>query len=134
MKEKEAVTSQLFRIFAGIAIVLSCLGLYGLVSFMAVQKTKEVGIRKVLGASVQSILYLFSREFIILIAIAFFIAAPIGYYFMHQWLSSFYNHIEMGWNIFVLAIFISLAIGAITVWYTTIRTALSNPVKSLRVE
>jgi putative ABC transport system permease protein len=132
--QKETITAQLFRIFAGIAIFLSCLGLYGLVSYMAVQKTKEVGIRKVLGASIQSILYLFSREFILLIAVAFLIAAPLGYYFMNQWLSGFYNHIKMGWSVFVLTVFISLAIGCITVWYTTIRTALSNPVNSLRAE
>ncbi|HLX92961.1 MAG TPA: ABC transporter permease [Puia sp.] len=132
--QKEAVTAQIFRIFAIIAIVLSCLGLYGLVSFMAVQKTKEVGIRKVLGASVQSILYLFSREFIFLIAIAFLIAGPLGYYVMHQWLSGFYNHMDIGWTIFVLAILISLLIGGLTILYTTMRAALSNPVNSLRAE
>jgi putative ABC transport system permease protein len=132
--KKENTTAQLFSAFAAIAIILSCLGLYGLVSFMAIQKTKEVGIRKVLGASVQSILYLFSKEFIILIAVAFLLAAPVGYYSMHKWLSGFHNHVEMGWGTFILAIFISSAIGGITVWYTTIRTALANPVKSLRAD
>ena len=87
--ENEAITAQLFKIFAFLAIFISCLGLYGLVSFMAVQKTKEVGIRKVLGASVQSIVYLFSKEFTLLIAVAFLIAVPVGYYFMQGWLDDF---------------------------------------------
>src|SRR5206468_1922032 len=86
----EALASQLFKIAAFLAIFISCLGLYGLVSFMAAQKTKDVGIRKVLGASAQSIVYLFSKEFTILIGIAFLISAPLGYYLMHQWLSGFY--------------------------------------------
>jgi putative ABC transport system permease protein len=132
--QKEAVTFQLFRICAGLSIILSCLGLYGLVSFMAVTRTREVGIRKILGASVQSILYLFSKEFMILIIIASLIASPVGYYFMNQWLSGFYSHIDMGWTIFVLTILISLGIAAITVGYTTFRTAIANPVKSLRAD
>jgi len=132
--KKEAITSQLFKISGALAIILSCLGLYGLVSFIVVQKTKEVGIRKVLGASIPSILYLFSREFITLIAIAFLIAAPVGYYFMHRWLNDFYNHVDLGWGIFVVAILISLTIAAITVGYTTFRAAIANPVKSLRSE
>jgi putative ABC transport system permease protein len=132
--QKENTTARLFRIFAGIAIVLSCLGLYGLVSYMAVERTKEVGIRKVLGASVQSIFYLFSKEFILLIAIAFLLAAPLGYLFMHEWLSGFYNHIEIGWDIYALAILISLGIAGMTVLYTTTKAALANPVDSLRAE
>jgi ABC-type antimicrobial peptide transport system permease subunit len=83
----EAMAAHLFKIAAFLAIFISCLGLYGLVSFMAVQKTKEVGIRKVLGASVQSIVFLFSKEFTMLIGIAFLIAVPLGYFLMQQWLS-----------------------------------------------
>src|SRR6516164_7284603 len=83
--QQENQLSQLYKIFAAIAIFLSCLGLYGLASFMTVQRIKEVGIRKVLGASAGSIVYLFSKEFIILIGIAFAIAAPIAWYYMHQW-------------------------------------------------
>jgi putative ABC transport system permease protein len=132
--QKENTTARLFRIFAGIAIVLSCLGLYGLVSFMAVERTKEVGIRKVLGASVQSIFYLFSREFMLLIAVAFLLAAPLGYLFMHEWLSGFYNHIEIGWDIYAMAILISLGIAVMSVLYTTTNAALANPVDSLGSE
>ncbi len=130
----EVLASQLFKIAAMLAIFISCLGLYGLVSFMAAQKTKEVGIRKVLGASVESIVYLFSKEFTLLIGIAFLIAAPIGYYFMHQWLSGFYNHIEISWLVFAAAIFFSLLIAWLTVGYKAIRAAVANPVKSLRTE
>ena len=130
----EAITSRLFKIFSFLAIFISCLGLYGLVSFMAVQKTKEIGVRKVLGASVQSIVYLFSKEFTILIGIAFLIAAPVGYYLMQQWLSGFYYHASIGWEVFVIAIIISVIIAWITVGYKAIKAAITNPVKSLRTE
>lgn len=130
----EAITASLFKVFAFLAIFISCLGLYGLVSFMVVQKTKEVGIRKVLGASVQSILYLFSREFTTLIGIAFLMAAPVGYYFMKKWLVGFHYHTEIGWGIFVLAIALSILIAWIAVGYKAISAALANPVKSLRAE
>lgn len=130
----EALTSQLFRIFAALAIFISCLGLYGLVSFMALQKTKEMGIRKVLGASVQSIVLLFSREFTILIAVAFVIAAPLAYFFMNRWLDGFRFHIQIGWMVFVLAIVFSVVIGWVTVGYKALQAALVNPVKSLKAD
>jgi ABC-type antimicrobial peptide transport system permease subunit len=132
--KNEAITSRLFKIFSMLAIFISCLGLYGLVSFMLVQKTKEVGIRKVLGASPQSIVYLFSKEFTLLIGIAFLIAAPLGYYFMQEWLSGFYYHTNIGWVVFAVAISFSLIIAWITVGYKAIKAALVNPVKSLRTE
>jgi len=130
----ESITAQLFKVFASLAIFISCLGLYGLISFMAVQKTKEVGIRKVLGASVQSIVYMFSKEFTILIGIAFVIAAPLGYYFMQEWLAGFYYHTHMGIGIFVMSVVISVVIAWITVGYKAVRAALANPVKSLKTE
>ncbi|HEY4194051.1 MAG TPA: FtsX-like permease family protein, partial [Mucilaginibacter sp.] len=126
--------SSLYKIFAGIAIFISCLGLYGLVSFMAVQRIKEVGIRKTLGASVGHIVYLFSKEFTLLVVIAFFISAPIGYYFMHKWLQDFTYRITIGPDIFILAIITSVAIAWITVGYKAVKAALDNPVKSLRSE
>ncbi|WPV64981.1 ABC transporter permease [Chitinophaga sp. LS1] len=132
--ESAAVVEQLFKVFAFLAILISCLGLYGLVSFMAVQKNKEVGIRKVLGASVQSILYLFSKEFTILIGVAFLVAAPLGYFFMNNWLQGYYYHIELGWGVFVLAIVLSIVIAWITVGYKAIKAALANPINSLRSE
>ncbi|MGN6494256.1 MAG: ABC transporter permease [Agriterribacter sp.] len=124
----------LYKIFAGIAIFISCLGLYGLVSYMAVQKTKEVGIRKVLGASVGNIVVLFSREFTILIALAFLIAVPVGWYVMHGWLQNFAYRINIGIGVFMLAIVASLLIAWITVGYKAVKAALANPVQSLRTE
>lgn len=131
---EESQLSLLYKIFAGIAIFISCLGLYGLVSFMAVQRTKEVGIRKVLGASVGNIIYLFSKEFTILIAIAFMIAVPVAWYMMSGWLNNFAFRIQMGVWIFLLAILASVVIAWITVGYKSVRAALANPVKSLRSE
>jgi len=126
--------SSLYKIFASIAIFISCLGLYGLVSFMAVQRTKEVGIRKTLGASVGNIVYLFSKEFTILIVIAFAISAPTGYYFMDQWLQDFTYKITIGPGIFIMAILASVIIAWTSVGYRAMKAALANPVKSLRSE
>ncbi|MGI8583159.1 MAG: ABC transporter permease [Chitinophagaceae bacterium] len=132
--KQEAQLSRLYKIFAAIAIFISCLGLYGLISFMAVQRTKEVGIRKVLGASARNIVYLLSKEFTILIIIAFAIAAPVAYYFMHQWLQKYTFRIHLGAGIFLLTILISIIIAWITVSYRAIKASLANPVKSLRTE
>ncbi|MBX2841687.1 MAG: ABC transporter permease [Flammeovirgaceae bacterium] len=125
---------RLLNLFAGITIFIGCLGLYGLVSFMAIQKTKEVGIRKVLGASIAGIVLLFSKEFIRLILIASAIAAPIGYFLMQEWLSTFTYKIEMEPNIFLLSGLMAVAIALITISYQAIKAAISNPVKSLRSE
>lgn len=132
--KKENQLSQLYQIFAGIAIFISCLGLYGMVSFMAVQRTKEVGIRKTLGASVANIVYLFSKEFTLLIIIAFVIAAPVAWYFSHRWLQDFTYKITPGAGIFVVSIASSVIIAWITVGYKAVKAALVNPVKSLRSE
>lgn len=131
---QEEQLSQLYKIFAGIAIFISCLGLYGLVSFMTVQRTKEMGIRKVLGASILNIVYLFSKEFTLLIAISFVIAAPLAYYFMHQWLDNFSFRIPIGLGLFLITIVASITIAWLTAGYKALRAALANPVKSLRTE
>lgn len=131
---QEEQLSLLYKIFAGLAIVISCLGLYGLVSFMAVQKVKEVGVRKVLGASVGNIVYLFSKEFTILIAIAFAIAAPVAYYMMSGWLDNFQYKISIGVGVFAIAMVASIVIAWATVGYKAVKAALANPVKSLRSE
>jgi len=132
--KQETQLSLLYKIFAGIAIFISCLGLYGLVSYMAVQKTKEVGVRKVLGATVGNIVVMFSKEFTLLISIAFIIAVPVAWYFMNEWLQNFIYRIHMGVGVFLLAISLSLFIAWITVGYRAIKAALANPVKSLRTE
>lgn len=132
--QEETRLSQLFKILAGITIFIGCLGLYGLVAFMAVRRTKEVGIRKVLGASVQNILFLFSKEFITLVLIAFCIAGPVAFYVMQQWLNNFAYSIDMGAGVFLLAIGVSILIALLTVGYQSLRAALMNPVESLRNE
>ena len=132
--DSEATASKLFRIFSLVAIFISSLGVYGLVAFMVVRKTKEVGIRKVLGASVGSILAIFSREFTGLIGLAFLIATPIAITVMSQWLLSFSYHVRIGWWVPVCAIFLSLLIAWVTIGLKAFRAALANPVSSLRSE
>ena len=126
--------SLLYKIFAGIAIFISCLGLYGLVSFMAVQRTKEIGIRKVLGASIQNIIYLFSREFTLLILAGSLLAVPVAWYMMHNWLQNFVFGIKINWLVFVIAIVASVVVAWLAVGYKSIKAAMANPVKSLRSE
>ncbi|WP_300599939.1 ABC transporter permease [Niabella sp.] len=132
--QQENQLSQLYQLFAGIAIFISCLGLYGFVSFMAAQRTKEIGVRKVLGASVSSIVYLFSKEFTLLIGIAFLIASPIAYYIMHRWLQNFAYRVHLGIGLFLLTILIAEIIAWLTVGYQAIKASVANPVKSLRTE
>ncbi len=132
--KQENQLSQLYKIFAAIAIFLSCLGLYGLASFMAVQRIKEVGIRKVLGATAANIVYLFSKEFIVLIAIAFAIATPIAWYFMHQWLQDYAYRINISWWLFPAGGFAAIFIALATISFQAIKAAIANPVKSLRTE
>jgi len=132
--KQENQLSQLYKIFAFIAIFLSCLGLYGLASFMAVQRIKEVGIRKVLGATAGNIVYLFSKEFIILITIAFVIATPIAWYYMHKWLQDYVYRINISWWMFIAGGVLAILIALMTVSFQAIKAAIANPVKSLRTE
>jgi putative ABC transport system permease protein len=132
--KQENQLAQLYKIFAAIAIFLSCLGLYGLASFMAVQRIKEVGIRKVLGATAGKIVYLFSKEFIILITIAFAIATPIAWYFMHQWLQGYVYRINISWWLFATGGLGAIIIALATISFQAIKAAIANPVKSLRTE
>jgi ABC-type antimicrobial peptide transport system permease subunit len=132
--KQENQLSVLYKIFAGIAIFISCLGLYGLISFMAVQRKKEIGIRKVLGAPVRDIVVMLSKEFTLLIVIAFLIASPLAWYYMHQWLQQYTYRINISSWFFITTIFCSLIIAWITVGYTAIKAAVANPVKSLRTE
>jgi hypothetical protein len=127
-------TFTLIRIFAAISIFIGCLGLYGLASFMANQKLKEVGIRKVMGASVQSIVILFSRDFVRLIAISFLIAAPLAWYAMSQWLETFAYHISIHWSVFLISVLVTLIIALATVSYRSVRAAIANPADTLRTD
>ncbi len=130
----EKQTRKLFTIFSCLAIFIACLGLFGLVSFIADRKTKEIGIRKVLGASVSGIVTILNKSFIKLVLIANFIAWPAAWYAMNRWLQNFAYRIKLSWWMFVLAALISLMIALITVSSQTVKAALKNPVNSLRYE
>jgi len=129
--KQEDQLAQLYKIFSAIAIFLSCLGLYGLASFMAVQRIKEVGIRKVLGATAGNIVYLFSREFILLIVFAFAIATPIAWFSMHRWLEDYAYRINIDWWMFAAGGIVALVIAVVTISFQAIKAAMANPVKSL---
>jgi putative ABC transport system permease protein len=123
-----------FSIFAGIAIFIACLGLFGLSAFTITQRVKEIGIRKVLGASVSSIVSLISKEFLLLVAVAAVIAFPVAWYAMHNWLQDFAYRTNIAWWIFIMAACIAILIALFTISIQSIKAALSNPVKSLRSE
>jgi putative ABC transport system permease protein len=120
--------------FAIIAIILSCLGLLGLSAFSTVQRTKEIGIRKVLGSSILSIVKLLTKDFLILIFIAFAISVPIAWLGMNKWLQEFAYRINIGWWIFVVAGLSAIIIALATVSFQAIKAAVANPVESLRSE
>jgi ABC-type antimicrobial peptide transport system permease subunit len=132
--KQETQLTQLYKIFAVIAIFLSCLGLYGLALFMTVQRTKEIGIRKVLGDSAVNIVYLFLKEFVLLIAVAFAIAVPVAWYYMHNWLQDYAYRINISWWLFAAGALLSMIIVIATISFQAIKAAFANPVKSLRSE
>ncbi|RKN77983.1 ABC transporter permease [Ulvibacterium marinum] len=134
MYEEEKRLGNISALFTIIAILISYLGLFGLVSYVAEQKKKEIGIRKVLGASINSVVRLLTKDFLKLVGIAFLIAAPIAYYLMQRWLEGYTYRIEIHWWVFVLAGGFALVITLFTVGFQSIKSALANPVKSLRTE
>jgi len=125
---------QVFGLFTTLAILVGCLGLFGLASFITLQRTKEIGIRKVLGASIASILALLYREFALLLVVAFFIATPIAWMTTSKWLQGYAFRTDIHWIYFVLPFFIIVAIAWMTVSFQSIKAAIANPVKSLRTE
>jgi len=126
--------SSVFTTFSVIAILIACLGLYGLASFTAEQKIKEIGVRKVLGASVSGLVVLLSSNFVKLVLVSFLLAAPLAYFFMDGWLDSFAERTTIQWTVFVIAAGFSVLISILTVSYQSIKAAMSNPIKSLKYE
>ncbi|NII26932.1 FtsX-like permease family protein [Pseudoflavitalea sp. X16] len=120
--------------FAALTILISCLGLFGLSAFMAEQSTREIGIRKVLGASVLNVWQLLSKEFIVLIIISCFIAAPVAYHFLYEWFQQYEYRTAIDWWIFAVAGLGALGIALLMVSYQSIKAALMNPAKSIRTE
>lgn len=127
-------TYKLVILFAGLTIFISCLGLFGLATYMAESRTKEIGVRKVLGASILNITGLLSKEFLMLVLLAFVIASPIAWYAMHKWLEDYSYKIDIEWWIFAFTAFIATVITLVTVSFQSIRAAIANPVNSLRDE
>jgi putative ABC transport system permease protein len=134
MFDKEARMSKIFTIFSILAIVIACMGLFGLAAYTAEQRTKEIGIRKAMGATSSNVVGLLTREFTKLVLISFVIATPIAWYLMKQWFSAFAYRTSMGVWPFILAGFIALMIAWFTVSYQSVKAALANPVDSLRDE
>jgi putative ABC transport system permease protein len=126
--------SSLFGLFTGLAVFVACLGLFGLAAFTAEQRTKEIGIRKVLGASIASIVALLSSDFLKLVGLAIVIACPIAWYGMSQWLTEFAYRIGLDWWVFVGAGVLIVVITLLTVSFQSVKAALMNPVESLRSE
>ncbi|WP_184550389.1 ABC transporter permease [Mucilaginibacter sp. FT3.2] len=126
--------STLFNYFAGMAILISCLGLLGLAAYTAQVRTREIGVRKVLGASVTGVIGLLAKDFIKLVLIAIVVATPLAWYAMTNWLNAFAYRIPIHWTVFVLAAGIAIIIAFVTISFQSIKAALANPVKSLRSE
>jgi putative ABC transport system permease protein len=132
--QTEISLSQIINSFTIIAILISCLGLFGLAAFSAEQRRKEIGIRKVLGASVAGVVGLLSKEFMWLVGIAFIIATPIAWWTMHKWLDAFAYKVPISWWMFAGAGVLSILIALLTVSFQAIKAAIANPVRSLRSE
>jgi ABC-type antimicrobial peptide transport system permease subunit len=132
--EKEQKTAKLMSTAMGIAIFISCMGLFGLATFTAQQRVKEIGIRKVLGASASSIVSMLSKDFVSLVMVAILIASPIAYYFMNMWLQDFAYRINISWWIFLVSGVSAILIALVTISFQSVKAALANPVKSLRSE
>jgi putative ABC transport system permease protein len=130
----ENLIGRLAGIFAGLAMFISCLGLFGLAAYMAEQRTKEIGIRKVLGASVGQVVTLLGKEFIVLVLVSCVIASPVSFYFLQHWLDGYYYRIHLGPGVFIVSAVMAIVITIATISFQALKAALMNPVESLRAQ
>jgi putative ABC transport system permease protein len=130
----ETLIGQLAEVFSILAIFISCLGLFGLAAYTAEKRSKEIGIRKILGASIQGIAGLLSKDFLLLVCISCLIAFPIAWWLMHNWLENYKYRIQISWWIFICAGLLAVLIALFTVSFQAIKAAVTNPVKNLRTE
>ena len=131
---EEVLIGKLAGIFAGLTIFISCLGLFGLAAFVAEQRTKEIGVRKVLGATETQIWVLLSKDFILLVIISCVIASPVSLYFLQKWLMNYDYRISIGPGVFIISALAAITVTLITISFQSIKAALANPVKSLKSE
>ena len=132
--KSDTLYGKVFGIFASLAILIACFGLLGLSAYNILQRTKEIGIRKVMGASVKNVLFILSKDFLLLVLIAFVIAIPVTWWIMYNWLEDFAYRIDIKWWVFAVAGFLAVMIAIVTISFQAIRAALANPVQSLRTE
>lgn len=132
--EQEQKTATIVKIASGLSIFIACMGLFGMVTLSITRRTKEIGVRKVLGANALQLVNLLSKDFLGLVAIAMVIASPVTWYLMNKWLQDFAYRVNIGWWIFILATVIAMLIAFITVSFQVVKAAVANPVKSLRTE
>ena len=132
--DNETRLGKLATVFAGLAIFISCPGLFGMATYMAEQRVKEIGIRKVPGASVFALWQLLSKDFALLVFLSIIIASPVAYYFMHNWLRNYPHHSDVAWWLFIVTAFGAIFITLITVSFQAIKAEQANPIKSLRSE
>ncbi len=132
--QSEQQVGTLVNYFGVLAILISCLGLFGLAAFTAEQRTKEIGVRKVLGATVMSIVRLLSTDFLGLVLVALVLATPLAWWAAHEWLSTFTYNVGLSWGVFALAGLLAVGVALLTVSFQAVKAALMNPVKSLRSE
>jgi ABC-type antimicrobial peptide transport system permease subunit len=131
---QEVLVGKLAGIFAGLAIFISCLGLFGLAAYIAEQRTKEIGVRKVLGATVSQLWFLLSKDFVVLVLVSCVIASPLAFYFLHGWLQKYDYRVTVGPGVFIISAIAAIVITLATISFQAIKTAIANPVKSLRSE